>query len=75
MLTDDPLRLFRIVRFAARFNLTMEPALSQACRDQKVIDQLREKVSFERMIQELDKMLEHPNSETAINLLAEFNAL
>lgn len=36
---------------------------------------MREKVSFERMIQELDKMMDHDNTEIALTLLKDFNVL
>ncbi len=50
---DDPLRVLRVVRFAATFNLTPEPALIQAARRGEVRRALLEKVSRERIWTEL----------------------
>jgi tRNA nucleotidyltransferase/poly(A) polymerase len=74
-LTDDPLRAFRIVRFAARFGFAIDSEAVQACRDPQVHANLHTKVSRERLRIELMKMLEAPSAERAIVLLHSFGLL
>ena len=50
---DDPLRILRTVRFAARYNLTLDPALVEAARDPRVQEAFRTKLSQERIWAEL----------------------
>ena len=63
--TEDKLRLIRAVRFAARFDLTMDPLTEQAIRD--MADQLGV-VAFERIAQEFRKMLAHSSRARAVSL-------
>lgn len=56
-LMDDPLRLLRVIRFAARFNYTIVPELLSALHDRQVHDAFRVKVSRERVGMEVDKMV------------------
>jgi hypothetical protein len=56
-LMDDPLRGFRIVRFACRFGFSIVPEAVEACRDAKVHASLQQKVSRERTRTELMHML------------------
>lgn len=60
-LQDDPLRCLRVVRFANRFNFTLTPDLEEACQDPKVHESLERKVSSERIAQELNLMIAHPD--------------
>jgi len=55
-LTDDPLRALRTIRFACRFNFAISLDLLQACHDVTVISSLLEKVSRERILQEIELM-------------------
>jgi poly(A) polymerase len=65
---EDKLRLLRAVRFAARFDLTVEPKTLAAIRAMaaEVVT-----VSPERIAQELRKMLVDPNRVAAIDLARE----
>ncbi|QEH33281.1 tRNA nucleotidyltransferase/poly(A) polymerase [Aquisphaera giovannonii] len=62
---EDKLRLLRAVRFAARFDLHVEPATLAAIRSMasEVLT-----VSPERIAQELRKMLVHPSRDRAMDL-------
>lgn len=50
---DDPLRILRTVRFAARYNLELDPAIIEAAQDERVKDAFKNKVSKERIWTEL----------------------
>ena len=54
LFSDDPLRMMRAARFAARFSLAIDPAIESAAK--KMADRL-EKVSAERIHGELDLLL------------------
>lgn len=69
---EDKLRLLRAVRFASRFDLTIEPATSAAIRamaPEIVV------VSPERIAQELRKMLEHPSRARSVAALMDLGLL
>lgn len=59
---DDPLRVLRAIRFAARFDYKLEEDLKKAAADKDVKDALASKVSRERVGHEIDLMLvgDHP---------------
>ncbi|XBI77209.1 hypothetical protein VPH35_070363 [Triticum aestivum] len=59
---DDPLRVLRAIRFAARFNFTLSDRLKEAASDEKVKLELGCKISKERVGKEIDLMMsgEHP---------------
>ena len=63
---EDFLRLLRAIRFAARFDFTIEENTWKALQE-KVGGIAR--VSPERIFQEIDKMITGPNSEKALELL------
>ena len=60
---EDKLRMLRAVRFAARFDLSIDPATAAAIR--AMADQLPV-VSPERIAEELRKILVHPNRRKAL---------
>ncbi|RLN66902.1 hypothetical protein BBJ29_004882 [Phytophthora kernoviae] len=72
---DDPLRVLRAVRFASRFNFTLEEDLKSAVQLEEVRVALVRKVSRERVGKELAGMLTgsaaHP--ERALRLLHELH--
>uniref|UniRef100_A0A0D9XXD3 Poly A polymerase head domain-containing protein n=1 Tax=Leersia perrieri TaxID=77586 RepID=A0A0D9XXD3_9ORYZ len=59
---DDPLRVLRAIRFAARFNFTLTEDLKEAASDEKVKSELGSKISKERIGHEVDLMMsdKHP---------------
>lgn len=63
---EDALRLLRAVRFAARFDLQLEPATADAVR---ALAPTLERVSRERIREELDRMVCGANSARAVSLL------
>lgn len=65
---EDPLRMFRAIRFAVRLGFTIEQETQQAITDQKDRAGL---LSLERVAAELDKMLVAPRPSQAIRLLVE----
>ncbi len=66
---EDHLRLLRAVRFAARFDLTIEPATADAIR---VHAPMLTRISPERIADELRLMLTPPTRQSAWLLLWEF---
>lgn len=69
---EDKLRLLRAVRFAARFDMEIEPATWEALA--AMASQIRV-VAAERIAQELQKMLVHSNRVRALNLAREVGLL
>ena len=67
--TDDPLRVLRAVRFAARFSFELDPPLVAAASSARVREELVSKVSRERVGTELDGMLNGPAPVAAARLL------
>lgn len=74
-LLDDPLRVLRSIRFAARLRFTMDDALVKAAKDVRVADALLLKVSRERVGGELDLMLRSPDPVGAVRLLCTLNLI
>jgi poly(A) polymerase len=66
--TEDKLRLLRAVRFAARFEFTIEPATAASIRE--MADQITV-VSAERIADELRKMLTHRHRAAGLRLVEE----
>ncbi|KAG8464801.1 hypothetical protein KFE25_010169 [Diacronema lutheri] len=66
---DDPLRVLRAARFAARLGFALAPDLVAAARTVDVQDALRTKVSRERVLIELGKMLSTARPIGAFRLL------
>ncbi|KAJ3204504.1 CCA tRNA nucleotidyltransferase, mitochondrial [Entophlyctis luteolus] len=55
---DDPLRILRVIRFAARFGFSIDPSILQATREHPHVRRcLAGKISRERIGTEVDKML------------------
>jgi len=68
-LLDDPLRVLRSVRFAARLRFTMSDELRTAAADERVKAALEQKVSRERVGSEVDLMLKSRDPVGAMRLL------
>lgn len=71
-LLDDPLRALRAIRFAARLGFSIDDELARACKDSSVHEALFAKVSRERVLGELHRILCNENAPHAIALLVEF---
>ncbi|MDR1123095.1 MAG: hypothetical protein LBL61_00425 [Elusimicrobiota bacterium] len=71
---DDPTRVFRAVRFAARFGWRLEPATEKLLKA-AVRGGFISLLSRERVRQELLKILEEKNPLPALKLAAEYGAL
>jgi tRNA nucleotidyltransferase/poly(A) polymerase len=74
-LLDDPLRVLRSIRFAARLRFSMDNELIKAAKDERVANALSLKVSRERVGGELDLMLRSPDPVGAIRLLINLNLI
>lgn len=72
MITDDPLRILRAIRFACRFNYNIEPNLLGTCK--KCNKQLW-KVAIERQVVELDKILTSDNPNRGLEFLKHIGVL
>lgn len=72
-LLDDPLRVLRAVRFAARLRFSMDDDLIEAAMNAKVRNALAQKVSRERIGGEVDLMLRSPDPVGAMRLLIRLN--
>eukprot|EP00804_Cyclotella_cryptica_P020631 CCRYP_003459-RA/>CCRYP_003459-RA protein AED:0.01 eAED:0.01 QI:558/1/1/1/1/1/2/463/796 len=68
-LLDDPLRVLRSVRFAARLRFGMDESLKEAAADSRVKLALEQKVSRERVGSEVDLMLKSRDPVGAMRLL------
>jgi tRNA nucleotidyltransferase/poly(A) polymerase len=74
-LLDDPLRVLRSVRFAARLGFELDPALWRAAQTVPVRTALAQKVSRERVGSEVELMLQSPAPVQAMQLLSELQLL
>lgn len=66
---DDPLRIFRVIRFSAKYNGKIDPETYNAMKDPSLRSDINNKVSKERIGQEFLKMLKNPNPQISIQLL------
>lgn len=62
---DDPLRVLRLVRFASRLGFRIDPAAEQVMGDERVLGNLKVKISRERIGVELEKMMKGGFCSTA----------
>lgn len=67
--SDDPLRIFRTIRFTAKYNGNLDPETYKAMSNPELKNEIRNKVSKERVGQEFLKILKNPNPDVAIQLL------
>jgi tRNA nucleotidyltransferase/poly(A) polymerase len=68
---DDPLRIFRTIRFVSRYDGNLDPQTLVAMKNPKLHEEIKKKVSKERIEQELSKTLKGPNPVLALRLLKE----
>lgn len=69
---DDPLRVLRLIRFAARFNFQLAPeAIEAIVSGEDIKKALETKISRERVGIELDKMFTGPSPDYGLRLIAQ----
>jgi tRNA nucleotidyltransferase/poly(A) polymerase len=66
---DDPLRVLRLVRFASRFGYQIEEKTLDAMKNKDIKDALMLKISRERVLVELEKMLKGPDPRKGLELI------
>lgn len=66
---DDPLRVLRLIRFASRFNFTIDPEALLAMKDANIKTALIHKISRERVGVETDKTLTSNNPSYGLRLI------
>ncbi|KAH3683898.1 hypothetical protein WICPIJ_005098 [Wickerhamomyces pijperi] len=66
---DDPLRVLRLIRFAARFNFVVEEETLKAMSDARIKEALSHKISRERVGVELEKTLTSANPVYGLELI------
>ena len=69
--SEDPLRIFRTIRFAAKYNGQIDPETYKAMMDPSLRNEIKQKISKERIGVEFVKMLKNPNPQRAIELMKE----
>ncbi|KAM9990480.1 hypothetical protein ACTFIY_006538 [Dictyostelium cf. discoideum] len=69
---DDPLRVFRSIRFASRLNFQIDQELFKAGSDPIVKDAIKSKISHERIAKEFDGMLSAKKPYLSVELINEF---
>lgn len=72
---DDPLRILRVFRFAARYLFKIDPEILTAVKNEEVLEHLEHKVSRERVGKEVEPALEHVNAVTYLNYIYEAGIL
>lgn len=66
---DDPLRVLRMIRFACKFDFTIERNTLEAMKNPEIKVALENKISKERVRVELEKILGSPNTEYGLNIV------
>lgn len=70
---DDPLRVLRCVRFASRFGFELVSELAEAAKNPIISEALNSKISRERVLSEVEKMITGPSPLKAVQLLYSLN--
>ncbi|ODV89194.1 hypothetical protein CANCADRAFT_27053, partial [Tortispora caseinolytica NRRL Y-17796] len=63
---DDPLRVLRLIRFAARFDMVIASETEEAMKDDRIKDAMRLKISRERIGAELKKIFNSAKPQKAL---------
>ncbi|TBU05687.1 tRNA nucleotidyltransferase [Hamiltosporidium tvaerminnensis] len=70
---DDPLRILRIMRFAARFNFKIVPEIKIALQNKEIHDALLTKISIERIQIEINKIINFKRSSMVFLWVFKYN--
>lgn len=68
---DDPLRVLRLIRFAARLGYTIHADARKAMADPEIHEALRRKISRERVGVEIGKIMTGPDPARGLGMIAE----
>ncbi|PYI33991.1 ATP :tRNA-specific tRNA nucleotidyltransferase [Aspergillus indologenus CBS 114.80] len=66
---DDPLRVLRLIRFASRLGYIIHPETEAAMQNALIGEALKLKISRERVLKELEKMLYGPDPRGALHII------
>ncbi|GAD93586.1 poly(A) polymerase [Paecilomyces variotii No. 5] len=66
---DDPLRVLRLIRFASRLGYVIDKETELAMQNDDIKEALKIKISKERVLAELDKMLRGPDPRGALQYI------
>ncbi|CAI4060627.1 tRNA adenylyltransferase SKDI_05G2500 [Saccharomyces kudriavzevii IFO 1802] len=66
---DDPLRVLRLIRFASRFNFSIDPEVMAEMGDPQINTAFNSKISRERVGVEMEKILVGPTPLLALQLV------
>ncbi|ODV67085.1 hypothetical protein HYPBUDRAFT_153014 [Hyphopichia burtonii NRRL Y-1933] len=66
---DDPLRVLRLIRFASKFDFTIEEETLNAMKSPELKSTLIHKISRERVGVEIEKVLTSDNAQYGLNLI------
>ncbi|KAJ3155721.1 CCA tRNA nucleotidyltransferase, mitochondrial [Geranomyces michiganensis] len=69
---DDPLRVLRVIRFAARFGYRIDDDILATVKTDIVKDKFSEKITRERIGVEVHKMLKGPDPVLALKIIDDF---
>lgn len=70
---DDPLRVLRLIRFAARYSFKIEPEVYEEMKHAEINNAFFNKISNERIGVEVEKILDGPNPLVGISLIQSTN--
>lgn len=74
-LQEDPLRIFRAIRFATIYSMVMDDSLIQAAKDPLVLTSIQNKLSKSRMAEEIESIFQSANPSYGIKLLLDTGLL
>ncbi|KAJ3395391.1 CCA tRNA nucleotidyltransferase, mitochondrial [Lobulomyces angularis] len=69
---DDPLRVLRVIRFASRLGYSIDSDVCEAAKSEEIKVSFQNKISRERVGQELEKMLKGPDPLRYLWILLDF---
>lgn len=73
--TEDPLRLYRTIRFSTRYGWQIDPDTYQAMSHPSIKDAIKNKISKERIQEEMTKILQGPNPTQALEIMKDLGLL